>query len=539
MFKFNIKWRIICGFLSISFLILVMGGFSIVTTKGSLNELDLLKNEILANTMDFIQLDRDIIQMQQWLTDVSATRGAEGFDDGYVEAEKYYKSASELLAKLTKQHKSEPDMLIKLKSMKEQLDSFYSVGLQMADVYVKEGPDAGNVFMTKFDPYAESLAENIDGIVNAHREELQSVVSALAAKQKFIFNTSIILSILAVICSLILSFLVTRSILRPLFLFRGIFLQGASGDLTVSVNYRKPDEIGELSDNFNSFTGALNKLIVSLKETINEINENSSTLSSASEEFSVTFNEQSAEIGNIAASIEQLSVTSMDTLKRLENMTGLVESSNSETEKAFSHLESVISKTEEISADTNNLSEVMLGLVESSGEIENVIKVINDIADQTNLLALNAAIEAARAGEAGRGFAVVADEVRKLAERTQDATGEVEKIVNQLMAETSKAKENMDVSVQKVDEGMELIRELEDFYKRVSDNMGMINTEQGVIADSMTTSVTSIELVNESIQGISVSIQQATEAVGQIAGAATNLQNNAVSLDKSAGQFKV
>lgn len=267
MLKLNIKWRIICGFLSISFIILVMAGFSVVSTKISVAELSELKDEVLVDTMDFIQLDRDIVQIQQWLTDVSATRAMEGFDDGYKEAEQYYSDASALLNKLIDGHKDEDQQMFdKLQGMKAQLDDFYNVGREMADTYVNEGTEAGNVFMGKFDPYVDNLSKNIKGIVKDHRDELMYIVSDLASKQKFVFSASIVLSIVAILFSIILSYLVIRSILRPLFLFRGIFIQGASGDLTVSVNYRKPDEIGELSDNFNAFTQSLNGLIVSLKK---------------------------------------------------------------------------------------------------------------------------------------------------------------------------------------------------------------------------------------------------------------------------------
>jgi len=225
--------------------------------------------------------------------------------------------------------------------------------------------------------------------------------------------------------------------------------------------------------------------------------------------------------------MESVTGSSQESISRLKQMTELVESTNRETGQAFRHLENVISKTEEISSDTNKLSDVMVSLVESSSEIENILKVINDIADQTNLLALNAAIEAARAGEAGRGFAVVADEVRKLAERTQAATGEVESIVSQLMADTGSAKESMDVSVGKVKEGMVLIRNLEDFYRKVSDSMSVIYTEQTEITGTISRSVNDIDAVNHSIQGISSSIQEASVAVDQIAGAAISLQDNA------------
>jgi len=505
----------------------------------SLEHIKTLKNEVIIQTMRFIELDRNIVEIQQWLTDVSATRGMSGFDDGFTEAERYYKRSQELLDTLQAVHATEPEMTATLKSLREQLDSFYSVGKQMAGVYVADGPEAGNAYMSKFDPYAEALGETITKIVADHKEELTQILEKIEMGQSGILRTSIVLGVFALLIAVILSVAVTKAVLSPLTMFRSKFNEGASGDLTVKVDYAKDNEIGELSVGFNRFILSLKGLIETLKNTINEINQDSVTLSSASEEFSVTFSQQASEISNIAGSVGNLSVASSDIIGRLGHMNELVESTNSETEETFRQLADVVGKIEEISDDTNNLSQVMVSLVESSSEIENILNVINDIADQTNLLALNAAIEAARAGEAGRGFAVVADEVRKLAERTQGATGQVAGIVSQLMRDTGSAKKNMDVSSVKVAEGMNLIKNLETFFRSVSERMLNINDEQGNISASMNQSAEEIEAVNLAIQGISSSINEASEAVGQIANAATNLQHNAGLMTSKAEGFKI
>lgn len=534
----NLKTQIIGGFLAVSFLIVILSIFTISSSSYSHSHIVDLRDKQINKTLMYMELNTDIIQIQQWLTDVSATRGAEGYDDGYKEAEGYYNDSLAIIGKL---EGANPDAaeLKSLSALREQLKAYYTVGRQMADTYVKEGPAAGNVFMGKFDPYAEKLGNSINSILKQRRSSLDTSLNTLASRMSMISVVSTILGVVIVLFSVILSVVVARAVTGPLNLFKKKFEQGASGDLTVKMDYSKANEIGELSTSFNGFTGSLKALIETLKHTITEINEHSSTLSSVSEEFSATFSEQASEISNIAVSVDTLSNASMEMISRLEHMTDLVRSTNSDTEEAFRHLENVIGKTEEISRDTNNLSEVMVSLVDSSSEIENILGVINDIAEQTNLLALNAAIEAARAGEAGRGFAVVADEVRKLAERTQDATGEVETIVSQLMTDTGKAKDTMDTSVTKVDEGMELIRNLERFYRKVSESMETINSEQSFISESMNTSAGNIEEVNSSIHGISSSIQQASTAVEQIAGASTNLQQNAELLAGKADQFKV
>jgi len=539
MFKIRIRTQIIGGFALISMLILLLSIHSVFSTRATLFDLKNLKNEIVVQTMSFMELDRDIIEIQQWLTDVSATRAMEGFDDGFAEAESYYKAGMDILNKRLNDKGLKAGEIDELEKLKSEIDAFYKVGKQMADVYVKHGPEAGNEFMGKFDPYAEALGNTIGDIVKRHNDELHYVLQDITDMSASIMKMSAFLSVVALIFAVILSVVVTRSVLRPLHEFKDKFEQGASGDLTVHIGYTKENEIGELSASFNTFTKSLRALLEMLKGTIGEIRENSTTLSSASEEFSVTFSEQSTEISNIAASMDTLAGATMDIISRLENMTELVQGTSLDTAEAFTHLEDVISKTEEISEDTNQLSTVMDSLVVSSSEIENILRVINDIADQTNLLALNAAIEAARAGEAGRGFAVVADEVRKLAERTQTATGEVENIVSQLMKDTSSARDSMGTSVEKVNEGIDLIRNLEKFYRKVSDNMQNINSEQSIISSSMSSSAENIEEVNHSLQGISASIQEASQAIGQIAGAATGLQSNAANLSEKSETFKI
>ena len=129
--------------------------------------------EILPNTFDFLSLQLNIVQIQQWLTDVSATRGAEGFDDGFGEAEAYFGKANADLDRLIRMHAEldEAEMVADLNAYKKDLKEFYSIGVKMAKVYVNDGPTEGNKLMLELDPYAEKLTNGLDVWITTHKEE--------------------------------------------------------------------------------------------------------------------------------------------------------------------------------------------------------------------------------------------------------------------------------------------------------------------------------------------------------------------------------
>ncbi len=537
--RLTIKQYITFGFLFISLLITIQSIFSIVNSVRAKHDIEILKNEITRDTLDFLTLKTYIIQIQQWLTDISATRGAEGYDDGLKEAEGYYKTSKELMTQIITNHKDEPEMTDRLNKMNRQIDDFYNVGVEMAHVYVNDGPDKGNEFMGKFDPYAAALDENLAEIVNEHKTEMADYMQTIYSSEKKISYASIIMAVISISISLFLGMIISRATTRPLTMFRDNFTTGATGDLRVKIDYNKQNEIGDLTVSFNMFFEKLRGLVSSIQSAAEQVNQQSGDLSAASEEFSSTFSEQSGQINSIASAVEEMVTTAQDIMDRLEIMTSTINMTSEANAEVKSELASVSGKVTEIKTENTKLSAIMQELINSSEEIGEIIRTINDIADQTNLLALNAAIEAARAGEHGRGFAVVADEVRKLAERTQTSTQEIGSIVQTLQTKTASAHTNMNQSVLKVDEGVALMVSMREKFHEIDTQIAAIKSEQDNLSIAIRESSMATANINQSIQEISQGIQESSSAVQIIAGTSVSLQGHADTMDEIAKQFKI
>jgi methyl-accepting chemotaxis protein len=275
------------------------------------------------------------------------------------------------------------------------------------------------------------------------------------------------------------------------------------GDLTQRITIARKDEIGEMIGWFNVFIDKLQGMIKNIADDITAVSQTMERLSETAKKTSEGSNTQSMSATQVATTMEEMSATILDIAK---NTTNAVASSKN-TVDAASKGGKIVQKTtkgmEDIALSVKKTSGVVTALGQSSDQIGRIISVIDDIADQTNLLALNAAIEAARAGEQGRGFAVVADEVRKLAERTTKATKEIAEMIKKIQHDTKEAVEDMNKATKEVESGVALAREAGDSLKSIISMTDNVSNMINAIATAAEEQSAASEEVSKNIEDIS------------------------------------
>ncbi|MGC8654476.1 MAG: methyl-accepting chemotaxis protein [Candidatus Kryptoniota bacterium] len=313
----------------------------------------------------------------------------------------------------------------------------------------------------------------------------------------------------------------------------------AEGDLTVKLDVEKDDDIGRLFTGFNKAVDNIEKMVQQIIEAVETTASAATQISSSSEELSAGVQEQSAQSGEVAAAVEEMTRTIIENSRNAQKTAEAATDNGKMAEDGKKIVLQTTDKMKKISGVVAESAEMVEKLGESSKQIGDIVSVIDDIADQTNLLALNAAIEAARAGEQGKGFAVVADEVRQLAERTIQATKEIEAMIKAIQNETQNAVSSMKSTMKEVEEGIALADEARDkMIKISSQTKNVVDMINQIAAASEEQSATSEE-ISKNVEAISSVSSESAAGVSQIAQAADNLNRLTEKLRNMVTGFKL
>ncbi len=314
----------------------------------------------------------------------------------------------------------------------------------------------------------------------------------------------------------------------------------AEGDLMVSVVPEKQDDdIGRLFNGFNKsivkIKDIINKVIQVVKATASATNE----ISSSTEEMAAGAQEQSQQATEIASAVEQMTQTILETTRNANSAANSAKEAGSIANEGGKVVEETISGMNKIAEVVRKSAKTVKELGKGSDQIGEIVQVIDDIADQTNLLALNAAIEAARAGEQGRGFAVVADEVRKLAERTTKATKEIADMIKKIQKDTGEAVVSMNEGTEEVENGIQLADKAGQSLKDIITGSNKVVDVASQVAAASEEQSSASEQISKNIESIANVTNQSAAGIQQVARASEDLNKLTENLQKLISQFKV
>ncbi len=481
------------------------------------------------------KLKLSVVQVQQWLTDISATRGRDGLNDGFNEAEsnaQQFRLLLDDLMVLDSKH------AVRYQSMLPIFNAYYEVGKQMAQSYIDEGPTGGNRMMAQFDEVAAKITKEVDDFLIGVKHETVSELSVQQALAASAERSIAIGSLIILLCVTFIYIIMSRA-LAYLPSVVAELQRVAEGDLTSAIDVTRQDEIGDLMR-------GLHAMQKQLLEMVSQITSTTSQLSSAAEEMSVvtkqtssTIQLQRLETSQVATAMNEMSATVREVARNIASTAHAANEANSETAEGGKIVGRAIWAIQQLAEQIESASDVISQVEESSSRISTVLDVIKGIAEQTNLLALNAAIEAARAGEQGRGFAVVADEVRTLASRTQDATEEINQMINNLQSGSQKAVKVMSQSQEQTQSAVEQATAAGTSLASIARTVGQINEMSTQIASAAEEQSAVSEEVNRNIVKINDMSADTATGASQTAQASQNLALMATQLQEMVEQFKV
>ncbi|WP_236478539.1 methyl-accepting chemotaxis protein, partial [Pseudomonas syringae] len=364
-------------------------------------------------------------------------------------------------------------------------------------------------------------------VVSANKEKDSAVTQLLTV------------AVIVLLLGIFAAILITRQITRPLDSTVIAARRIADGDLTNDLSTSRQDELGLLQNTMQHMTVSLRTLIGGISNGVTQIATAAEELSAVSEQTSAGVTQQKLEVDQVATAMNQMASTVQEVAQNTEDASQAARQASDRAAHGSSVVQHATREISQLAGEVGQLGEAMQRLIQDSDKIGGVIDVIKAVAEQTNLLALNAAIEAARAGEQGRGFAVVADEVRSLAQRTQSSTTEIEALIKSLQDGTGAASELMNASRQRTEGTVALARQAEESLLEITHSIVTIEQMSQQISAAAEEQSAVTDEINRSVISVRDIADQSATATEQSAASTVELARLGSNLQEMVARFRI
>jgi methyl-accepting chemotaxis protein len=472
------------------------------------------------------------VQVQQWLTDISATRGRDGLNDGFDEAEKNAQKFHDLVMELKELDQTDAS---RYESMLPVFEDYYAMGKKMAQAYINEGPAGGNKMMAQFDAVAAKITTTVDKFLQESQKRASAAMQLqneihVSAQNNLIVGSFVILAGIA-----IFYLLMSRALAHLPRLAKAL----AAGDMTAINKVARNDEIGQIINGLFAVRDRLTGMMAQISSDTQALSGTADEMALKSAETNACIQALHAETEQSATAMNEMSATVNEVAGNISHAATAAQEANEQTGEGRRVVEQTMAEIRDLAEKIEQSADTVQNLEQDSQDISTILDVIKGIAEQTNLLALNAAIEAARAGEQGRGFAVVADEVRTLASRTQESTNEINQMIEKLQHGSRQAVATMNQSRDQARSAVEQAAMAGDSLAAIAAAVARIDDMSTQIASAAEEQGVVAEEVNRNIVQISEMASTSAEGAEHTATASQDIARLANDLEGLVHHFKV
>jgi methyl-accepting chemotaxis protein len=413
-------------------------------------------------------------------------------------------------------------------------------GLTLSGTNITVAIPAADSAMAKMRAHYETHRTAIDRVVQLANTRVADDESN--AKQKIEVAMVLMLGVLllAIVVTLTLTLAISRSITQPLSRMQSRMVEiKNNNDFTHRIGIDSLDEVGDTARAFDALAESLQGALLKLLSNASDVSRAAQSLAASSQQVAASSGEQSSAAAAMAATVEQVTTSIAHVADRAREAREISADSGGRSGQGGLIISNAATAMIELAQAVKQASDSIGALGEKSGQISSVVKVIKEVAEQTNLLALNAAIEAARAGEQGRGFAVVADEVRKLAERTSKATEEISRVIETMQAGTNDAISVMGNAVTRADGAAVLAREAGDAINQINGGVSTVESAVTDISSSLEEQSRASNDIAIHVEKVAQMVEENNAAAGQTANSAVHLERLAVDMRETVEKFRL